>query len=746
MADDEDKTPPDQKPPSPPPITPLHPGGEERFFTGKMPTGRWNMDATERYTRTGRFRKIVPKQHTPTEMEDPTQKIIIFPVEKSLKDGKKEKTDKLPPMFTAPLPKIQKLPDDFFDKDELEEYGDNDPYQQDFSQDERRLSDVIRDLENMADRYTEHLFAQEDDTDWDEIERLERLIPGTDQEEGKRVAPSRQRVKLHKTRQLPPDMPLRQLEEKLAQFRLLSFFRRVALLILVVISAVLSFVPLDWTGDFQLLASQENKILCLGYLLGLTLLLSLDMLARGLWRSFLLRPGIDTLLLFSGIFCLLDCFLQYNASDPRGQLPYASLVILQCYLLAYGEEARRHAHCTACSVASKVKEPDLVTTESHKWQNRPTYRKCTAPPGGFASQIQQEDATQFYFAIVGPLFLILSFLFAWRLSRDIQDFVWSLSAFFLMACPLGGGFLYGRATKLLAKRLKQENYAALAGWPAVASKTKQCVVGDLDIFPLNNIQVKGATEFHGTPSEKVLAYTAAMLKAGDIGCGELFFRMMEERSLAFPRTREVRFHDGGGISGKIGMDSVTVGGAAFTELMKIPVPEGLFVNHGIFCSINGVLVGFYSLEYTLPKVVLHSLEDMMYEGIRPVLATRDFALTPEILRNRYRLPTGKMDFPSVLRRYELSDKEVGEEAVVTAVMTQEGLSSLADCVIAAKRLRQSVLQGLAVCLTSSLLGFFLVAYLVASTAYSALSPDNLLFYLSLWLVPVAILSDLPYRY
>lgn len=765
--DEDDKDPYQQK----------HQGGfdPKQFDLGKEEsrsyTGRWDFSATERFSRTGRFRKIKSRAPTPTEMEDPTTKIIVFPQEEAMKyhqeQGGKPRpqaSPKPPIQFTAPLPKVRHLPEDFIQPGELDEFAPDldydsqvpplDPHSHrtgrlpsmEFPQEERRLSDLLRNLENMAERYADNLFAPEDKTDWDEIERRERLIPGTDHEEGKRIAPSRQKVKKTKTQAAPPDMPPKELERRLKRWTVLQFFRRLALMILVAVGCGLCYLPLNYSGQWAALEAFAPKVQALSFLLGLGMLLCSDLLLRGLWRGFMLKAGTDTLGIFLGIFCGLDCFMQFSSPEPRNTLPLVPLVLLHYLCLAYGEECKRKAHTISCSVASKVSFPCIISTEGNAWQNRPVFHKTTGETAGFSSQIQEEDGVQLYYSVLTPVALIMSFFFSWLLTDSTPDFVWALTAFLLVSCPVGSHFLYGRASLKVMKRLKKECYATLGGWSGVRLKTRQAVISDNDLFPVEYIHATGASEFNGYSQKTVMSYTASLLKEGEVGCTPLFTQMMENSKESLHKCREVRYHDAGGISGKIAMDYVTIGGAQFTELMEVEIPDGHYVNNGIFCTINGELAGLFVLEYSLHEMVEHSLEALLYEGIRPILATRDFALTPEILRHRYRLPTGKMDFPAILRRYELSEPVRGEDSVITAVITRENFQSVTDCMIASKRLRQWVVTGLATSSVAAAVGFFLVAYLVSSSAYGALSGDNLLVYLGLWLVPLWLITDFPYKY
>ena len=52
-----------------------------------------------------------------------------------------------------------------------------------FPKKRNRLSALVHDLNQRADHYADHMFEEDESIDKEEVRRLERLIPGTDQEE-----------------------------------------------------------------------------------------------------------------------------------------------------------------------------------------------------------------------------------------------------------------------------------------------------------------------------------------------------------------------------------------------------------------------------------------------------------------------------------------------------------------------------------------------------------------------------------
>lgn len=712
---------------------------------------------------TGKFRRSNKYPRNQNEdLDSPTQKIIIFPLDKV-----KENPPPPPPsnrvtpppiVFTAPLPKIQDLPPDFFEEGELDEHYnpqtqspdfssqlDQEDWQMDYSDVEGKIAGYMKDLEQKATAFQQNMFREEEGTDWAAIERAERLIPGTDHEDGKRVAPpSREKVKVPKIRKAPPDMPPHVLQQQLAKRLPLLSVRRYFILLLLLGACAVTFFSLEET--VEALATYESRIVFLGVVLAIAMVSLVDILGKGLLHCFAMGAGMDTLAFFSGIFCGLDCLLQSSLPEPRGQYPYVALVLMQYYFLLYGEEKKCLSNIASCKVASKGRDPFLLRLEPHKWNNRSCYNKAPAPLEGFSSQLMDRDGAQIAFAFTTPIFLIMAFVMAMNLTRDTTDFVWAFSAFLVVSAPFGATVLYGRPLFKVTDRLKKDMFSTLAGWTGVAPKGKHCIIQDLDLFPEGDVSITGSRLYNNFSEKKVLAFTTALLEEGDVGCVHLFHSIMDARGQKTPPCRDAMYHDAGGITAQIGKDQVMIGCAAFTEFMNIPVPEGCYWNHAIYCCINNRLAGFYSLEYRLHDMVSHSLSSLQLERIRPVLATRDFAHTPEVLRRRYDLKTIRMDFPPITRRRELSDEKRIKGGDLTAVILMDGIEPMTDCVIAATRLRKSVYQSLGTVIASACLGFFLVAYLVASTAYNALSPDNLMIFLLLWLAPVWIISDMAHRY
>ena len=609
-----------------------------------------------------------------------------------------------------------------------------------FPQPESPLSALIHGLSRKADDYADRMFEEEGLSSSPEVRRMEELIPGVDRED----APQRER-RVRREDPPEPDLAPQELAQQYGK-GIKGLRTRMHLVFLLLLPALylmlehtlpLPRIP-DPTDLSRPLLTQPVKIWSSAALLGLSLLLSLDVLKNGVLRMLKGRFGMDSLLLPACIFTLADALsMQYIL--PREELPCCVLNILALWLALRGEYHRRRGLRLACRAAAASAEPYLVTLDEGKWNGRDTYAKHSGPTDGFGSQIQADDGAQRVFRVVCPVLLIgcvllpvLSCVTAGRPER----LLWSLSCVFTAACSLSAPLIFSRPFHRLSRRLVQSG-GALAGWPGAAHSRKRSgiLLTDLDLFPPGSVSLNGIKVFGSWSTEKVIGYTATLIRASGSGLDKLFSDLLRTQGAIFRQAERLCCYEGGGLSAAIRGDQVLVGSAAFMKLMEVELPQGLNVKNAVFCAIDGELAGIFALNYALPDVVFPSVAALLQEKIAPVLATRDFNLIPAMLRQRFKLASNRMDFPPVERRRELSDPDQTHNATLTAVLCREGIYPFSEAVVGARRLRTAVrLNALLSCL-SAVLGLLLASYLTAAGAFASIAPINLLVYLVLWLLP-----------
>lgn len=189
-----------------------------------------------------------------------------------------------------------------------------------------------------------------------------------------------------------------------------------------------------------------------------------------------------------------------------------------------------------------------------------------------------------------------------------------------------------------------------------------------------------------------------------------------------------------------------MGSASFMALMEVSLPQGLNVRNAVFCAIDGELAGIFALNYVLHGTISPAISALVGAHVSPVLCTRDFNLIPAMLRQKFKLPVEKMDFPSVERRTELSDPDAPHSPRITAVLCREGLGPFSEAVVGAKRLKIAVRISSALSVLGSVIGLLLAFYLTFVSAWQSISPAQMVVFLAAWLVPTLLISNWVNRY
>lgn len=638
--------------------------------------------------------------------------------------------------------------DEESDEEEPDQNGGDDRIVE-FPQPESILSAFFKGLGRKADDYADQMYAEDENTDLNEVRRLEKLIPGTDREEHRDFDLRRLR-KPRPPEPPPPDTDPHDLAKTYG--RGLKALRLRALVVALLFLAALAQLIVPAVGLVWLPPLDSMAIQCWGAagLMALGLLLGLDVLVVGLSRAFHGKVGMDSLTALACLTTLGDGVVLALTGDGAARLPYTAVALAGLWCQLHGSYHKKCALRLSCRTAAASSHPYRVTLDEGKWNGRDTYAKWSGDCRDFGSRVQMDDGAQLIFRRYCPLLLLgdilLSVLATVGRGRSLE-LLWGMSALFCATAAFGGALAYGRSFHKIARRLIQSG-GALAGWPgaACARRGDRVLITDGDLFPPGYVELNGYKVLGDFPMERVVAYTATLIRDSGSGLTKLFHDHLRALGGLMRNADHLHCYEGGGLSANIRGDQVLVGSAAFMNLMEVSLPVGLNVKNAVFCAIDGELAGIFALSYTLPDTVFPSIEELMREKVGPVLATRDFNLIPAMLKQRFKLAADKMDFPPVERRRELSDPDQSHSDQLVALLCREGIYPLAESVTGARRLRWATVVGAVLCCVGSTLGLLLAAYLVSAQAYGSLSPLNLLIFLLTWLAPVWFLSGWVHRY
>lgn len=608
----------------------------------------------------------------------------------------------------------------------------------------------LGELKKKADEYADHMYEHAGIETRKDVRTAEKYIPGVDVEE-EPTEPYRRERRPRRPPPSAPDYAAGELARRYGKGLRLLEVRTVLVFLLAL--PMLYVTVLQYAGaplPGVLAGSYQRQVYVLSTLLGAAMLLGVDQLALPLGRMFLGRMGLDSLAGLACVVTLIDGLTVAIRGGREGQLPYCGVCVLALAASMWGECLKRKGQRAACRAAAAARQPYVVTLDEDRWNGRDVYVKWSGETAGFGSQIQADDGAARIFRVTAPLVLVACVAFSLLASvgrKRPEQFLWCLSATLTASATLSGTLCFGMPWSGLCRRLSKSG-AALAGWDGAAGAAGGVgiLLTDADLFPPGAVNLNGIKVFGDFPVEKVVSCAATLIRRSGSGLERPFYELLRSQGGLYRQCDDFRYHEGGGLSAEVRGEQVLVGSASFMRLCSIPLPQGLNVKNAVFCAINGQLAGIFALNYTLHPAVQPALTALIRNRVGPVMATRDFNLTPAMLRQRFKLPVDRMEYPAVERRVELSDNDAPHSPILSAVLCREGLAPFSEAVVGARRLCTAVRGSAVLAAVGSAVGAVLAFYLSFMEAYASLSASNLLIFLVMWTIPTLLISGWVDRY
>ena len=229
------------------------------------------------------------------------------------------------------------------------------------------------------------------------------------------------------------------------------------------------------------------------------------------------------------------------------------------------------------------------------------------------------------------------------------------------------------------------------------------------------------------------AWTALMIASFPAG----MFLSMHNQNGRHYGVDTFRRYEGGGLGAEIRGDVILMGSLGFMKLMRVHMPEGARVKQAVYLSVNGELAAVFALSYapaTNVKACLQALARCT--GLTPILATRDFMITPQFLKHRYKLSPDRIEFPTVEERARLSSPDAVQEPRQGALLARTGFSCFSMAVAGARAARSAAIAAIAVTYAASVMGLLVLFFLTFIGSTLAVSAWNL------WLIPELLITSM----
>ena len=519
-------------------------------------------------------------------------------------------------------------------------------------------------------------------------------------------------------------------------------FRCIAAWVLMALSAALTVLALHpELPAAAYLPAPFYSLLPIGLLL-CHIALTADLLIRGVTdvvRSH--RFSARSLLLVTVLLTLIRGF----AAAAAGENSLCAAASLLLTFALQSEKSTVYAKSRVYFVAANLTDPTGVIRIPDLWQESDCLCRAQSDLSSLVEDTESEPATvrtidRFSLLLLGAGVAVAAAL-ALRADRS---FFWMLNILLLGSFPLGGMGAFGRGLSLLSARLGRDG-VVIPGYQAAERLTGDvCLpVTDEDLFTRRRISLHGIRTFGSFHAERVLAYAVAILEQSGTCVTGVFRDELEEQAGRHYQPASFRLYEAGGMGGEVQGDIVLLGGAAFLQSMGIPLPQDSLPVSALYLSVNGEAAGVFAIDYTIAESVGTALASLLRDRtLRPVLATRDVLLTPDMVQRKYGrfgVSADRLEYPSGRDRVLLSAPAEPEKP--GALLSAPGFSRFVSAVLGARRLCSASRAAVRCAVCASLLGFVLMSFLCLLGAVSAVTPLALLIYHLLWLLPSVLMTS-----
>ncbi|MGI6038803.1 MAG: hypothetical protein GX257_04925 [Clostridiales bacterium] len=470
------------------------------------------------------------------------------------------------------------------------------------------------------------------------------------------------------------------------------------------------------------------------------MIMCIKTVAIGIRDFLLLKPNMESVVALSCVLSIAHTISILLMPQWEGYYPYTAVSATSLMFAEYARYKSQTARVRTYKAVSAMSRPYLVSCENSIYSGQDAAVKYrVAEPLYFVHQTERKDMATKVWTYAAPLVIVLSIVCAAVSSigkGQSHRFIWALSAMMTVAAPFSICLSYSLPFSKTARSLGLMGHA-VAGWSAAEemSSIDSVIISDTDLFPPGSIVLNGLKIYGGYAVDKVISYSASLIAASHSGATKPFLDLLHDQAATQHKVIGFQYYENGGIGGEIGGESVIAGNATFMLRTGIRIPRDVSVKNAIYIAINHELAGIFAVNYNANTGIKKALNMLIKNGLNPVLAIRDFNITPAMLESKFNISSDIADYPPIEDRLSLSNPDRIYTSKPLAAIGREGLTHYAESIVLARNLKRATRISIGITLASIIIGMLLMFYLLYSHSPVQASPFNLLLYMAFWLIP-----------
>lgn len=512
-------------------------------------------------------------------------------------------------------------------------------------------------------------------------------------------------------------------------------------ILLALVSGALAYLASYSLGSYDFTANADvfSKVLLI--IMVVQAFIAFDVMLRGVRAVLRLRYDHASMLVVLTLACAVDAVLAIRA----GRIPFCPAVTLQLSMALLGEYSMQLAKVRTLKAACSMNEPKAAVREEKAWHGEDCIFRSEGHPETFVRELEIPDAGSRIMRIYAPILTLVTLgLSVLSMLQAEDSFLWAWTALMIASFPVGIFLSFSRPFAAQARRLSRAG-AAIGGWfgARMLGGEAGIAIEDADLFPPQNVTLNGMKIYSDRSVSQIIGFANAVVQTAGSGLAPLFEEIMHNQNGRHYGVDTFRRYEGGGLGAEIRGDVILMGSLGFMKLMRVHMPEGARVKQAVYLSVNGELAAVFALSYAPATNVKASLQAISHcAGLTPILATRDFMITPQFLKHRYKLSPDRIEFPTVEERARLSSPDAIQEPKQGALLSRPSFACFSMAVAGARAARSAAIAAIAVAFTASVMGLLVLFFLTFIGSTLAVSSWNLLLYTILWLLPELLITSM----
>lgn len=509
--------------------------------------------------------------------------------------------------------------------------------------------------------------------------------------------------------------------------------------------------------DFPLLSVASLQLIVSTFLLVLSFILGYKTIKKALAHLSKVIFTLETSVIFPAIASTINClallFLSFFNSSFR-QNTFVSLFLLHFLLVILTNLLSKKRILSNLRFVASSKQkfnvdvlPISKVTQANKSKRKifMTHQHKTDFLSNFIQNSHEEDFAEKLVSNLVPFSVIFSLvcgILNFSFTQNAESSLVALNISALLSLPVALPFVSSLILSLLSK-FALKNRAMVVGESGLKklARAKSVVLNDSDLYPPNNVILRGIKTFSGQRVDEAIILAATLVCRLGAPISHVFDKIILGKKAVLSKASNVKYVDGRGAIGWVNGQRVLVGNRELLKEYKIAPPSHDYEEKYkmpncelTYFAVGGELVAMFILEYLPSKALSGILHSCIKNNIKIFIKTVDCNVTVQKVANDFGLREKHIIMLDNKEKQvaDQLDKKIADKTSTFAATLGESSSLLKlMCGAAstnAKLLFTSFAQGLQI-----LINFFIVLYLILEGSAAELHNTEWMLYLFFWL-------------